>query len=180
MMKRYFLLLCLAIMLGQFSARAQAPLKVNVDLVKSTITIGNVLFTASSTIEDYEKLLGKADRIEQKRGIDQYFVYDKLGISLSLLDDDSGIVSEIFFTYLYDGDIKIAKEVYKGTLAVNNQVVSGRTTHQEMAKLAKIELVEVMNGYFITPKRSLNILMYYPEGSYKELKQYAFSFASAK
>jgi hypothetical protein len=179
-MKRYLLLSCLAFLLVQFTLHAQSPLKVNVDLVKNAITIGNVLFTEGSTIEDYEKLLGKADRIEQKKGMDQYFVYDKLGISLSLLDDDSGIVSEIFFTYLYDGDIKIAKEAYKGTLSVNSQVVSGRTTHKEMAKLTKVELVEVMNGYFITPKRTLNILMYYPEGSYKELKQYAFSFASAK
>ncbi|AHM61974.1 hypothetical protein D770_18615 [Flammeovirgaceae bacterium 311] len=179
-MKKKLLLLCLALLFVPYISNAQSPLRVSVDLVKNTITIGETVFTGSSTIEDYEELLGKAERIELKKGVDQYFVYDKLGISLSLLDDDSGIVNELFFTYQYDGDIKIAREAYKGTLAVNNQVVSALTTHKEMGKLAKIELVEVMNGYFITPKRMLNILMYYPEGSYKELKQYAFSFASIK
>lgn len=178
-MKKSVVLLCLFMLFFQFNIQAQSPLNVKIDLVKNTITIDDVTFTNTSTIEDYEELLGSATRIVSKRGMDQYFAYDKLGIMLSL-QKDSDVVGEIFFTYLNDGDGKVAKETYQGTVSVNNQVVHSKTTLKEMSKLTKANLVEVMNGYYITPKRPLNVLMFFPEGGgNKELKQLAFSFASA-
>ena len=179
-MKNNFLLCCLLLLICQVKVFAQTSIRVNVDLVKNTITINDSLFTNNSTIDDYERILGKADRIEQKKGVDQYFAYDKLGISLSL-HKDSDVVNEIFITYLYDGDRKIAREVYKGVLIVNQKVVNAQITNIEMSKLANIDLEEVMNGYFITPKRALNLLLYYPQDikPYTSLKQLALNFAVA-
>lgn len=178
-MKNTFLLCCLLLLIFQLNAFAQTSLRLNVDLVKNTITINDSLFTNNSTIDDYERVLGKADRIEQKKGVDQYFAYDKLGISLSL-QKDSDVVNEIFITYLYDGDRKIAKEVYKGVLIVNQKVVNAQITSIEMSKLVSINLEEVMNGYFITPKRALNLLLHYPQDilPYTTLKQFALNFSA--
>ena len=177
-MKKLLLLSSLFLIVVQFTAKAQITPSVHIDLFANTITINGIQFTRNSTIDDYEKHLGKPDRIEQKRGVDQYFAYDKLGISLSLAKD-SEVVNEIFFTYLNDGDRKVASEAYKGVLKVNDKVVQPQTSQKEMSKLMKAEFVEVMNGYFISPTKPLSILLYYPEGTpYTSMKQFGIRFSA--
>lgn len=184
-MKKSLLLLCLLFAAFQFKANAQAALgqgglRLNVDLPTQTVTINDVAFTASSTLGEYEKHLGRADRIEQKRGVDQYFAYDALGISLSI-DDETEVVNEIYITYSNDGDIKLAKQAYSGVLTVNNQKVGAQIVPKEMSKLVKLEFVELMNGYFASPMKELSLLLYYPEGApYKTLKQFGVRFSSAQ
>lgn len=178
-MKKHLMLLWLFLLVFSFTAGAQTPPRVNIDLAKKTISINDILFTRNSTIDEYEKHLGKPDRIEQKRGVDQYFAYDKLGISLSI-DDETELVNEIYINYSHDGNRKIAKEAYKGVLTVNNQAVGAQITHKEMSKLVKLDFVELMNGYFVSPMNELSLLLYYPEGApYKTLKQFGVRFASS-
>lgn len=179
-MKKLFVLVCLCVLIFQADSFAQKQHRINIDMVKNIISINGVLFTDSSTIEDYERLLGRAERIVQKRGADQFYAYDKLGISLSL-QEETLIVNEIFITYLQDGDEKAAKEVYQGVLMVNEQPVNGQTAYDKVSKLARVELVEVMNGYFITPKRPLNLLLHYPQDMpYTNLKKLGLNFSARK
>lgn len=180
-MKSPYLLACLFLLIFQGTATAQKQHRIQVDMVKNIITINSVQFTDSSTIMEYERLLGRAERIIQKRGADQFYAYDKLGIALSLREDTE-IVNEIYITYsANDGDGRAAKEVFRGELAVNNQPVDGMVARDKLSKHAKVDLVEVMNGYFITPKRALNLLLYYPQDvPYTTMKHFGLIFSSAK
>ncbi|WP_040396977.1 DUF7738 domain-containing protein [Cesiribacter andamanensis] len=148
-------------------------------MAKNTISINESTFTQYSTIEDYERLLGKADRILQKRGLDHYFAYDQLGIAL-VLKKDSDVVGEVLITYLNDGDGKIAKEAYRGMLLVNNQPVEPGLSPKEIGMRYKLELVEVMNGFFLTPMQQLNLLFYYPQDvPHTRIKQFGVRFSGA-
>lgn len=146
----------------------------------NTIAINETVFAEGSTLEDYEKVLGRPARIMQKRGADQYFAYDELGIALSV-KEETYVVNQLYLTYLYDGDAKVAREVFKGSLTVNEVPVDASISAQAMSKLAGVALVEVMNGYFLTPKRPLNLMLYYPqEGSFTSLKQLGLTFSVMK
>jgi hypothetical protein len=155
------------------------PPRIKVDLATNSVSINDIIFTPFSTIEEYERHLGKADRILQKRGVDHYFAYDQLGIALSLRKD-SDIVSELVITYLNDGDGKIAKQVFGGLLQVNNHLLQPQTSPGEASHLFNVELVEVMNGYFLTPMQPLSLLFYYPQDvPHTRLKQIGIRFSAA-
>lgn len=179
-MKRLPILSCLFLLVFYLSAAAQKPVHIRVDMQANTIAINETVFTGNSTIDDYERVLGQAGRIVQKRGADQYFAYDQLGIALSV-QEETYVVNQIYLTYLYDGDIKVAREVFKGSLTVNEVLVDEGISSQAMSKLAGVELVEVMNGYFLTPKRPLNLLLYYPQDRpYTSLKQLGLTFSAMR
>lgn len=179
-MKYLPLLSCLFLLAFPLYAAAQQPVHIRVDLKANTIAINGAVFTEGSSLDDYEKVLGQPARIMQKRGADQYFAYDQLGIALSV-KEETYVVNQLYLTYLYDGDAKVAREVFKGSLTVNDVPVDANISTQAMSKLAGVELVEVMNGYFLTPKRPLNLMLYYPEESaYTSLKQLGLTFSAIR
>lgn len=172
----------------QLKAAAQQPVQIRVDLQANTIAINGAVFTEGSTLDDYERVLGQPARIMQKRGADQYFAFDQLGIALSV-KEETYVVNQLYLTYLYDGDAKVAREVFKGSLTVNDAPVDAAISAQAMSKLAGVALVEVMNGYFQTPKRPLNLMLYYrqkdlqdnsQESHYTLLKQLGLTFSATK
>jgi hypothetical protein len=156
----------------QINVSAQISPTVNVDVVKNVIIINNITFTKNSSIADYEKVLGKAERIEKVAGKDKIFAYDKLGISFSL-KMNTDIVQDVYITYLYDGDKKVAKEEYKGKLSINDKEISNKTTADEISKLSKIDLVMSMKGLYIGKGKSLLLMVYYPETT---IGQFGVSF----
>lgn len=178
-MKRLLLITGLLLAVLHLRATEPAPPRIKVDLATSTISINDIVFTPLSTIEEYERHLGKADRILQKRGVDHYFAYDQLGIALSL-KKDSDVVGELVITYLNDGDGKVARQVFGGLLQVNNHLLQPQTSPAEASTLFKVELVEVMNGYFLTPMQPLSLLFYYPQDvPHTRLKQIGIRFSAA-
>lgn len=160
----------------QINVNAQTSLIVNGDFKKEVVVINNVPFSKKSTIDEYEKVLGKAERVEKIGGKDKIFAYDKLGISLSLLTNTT-IVQEIYITYIFDGDKKVAKETFSGTLAINGEPVSSETTSEQVGKLAGINLKPIMKGLYMSKEGTINLIVYYPES---KLGQFGFSFAQMK
>lgn len=156
----------------QVSVNAQTSLSINGDFKKDAVVINNVPFTKKSTIEDYEKVLGKAERVEKIGGKDKIFAYDKLGISLSL-EANTTTVQEIYITYIFDGDKKVAKETFTGTLAINGEPLTTQTTSEQIGKLAGINLVSVMKGLYMSKGNAINLIVYYPEST---LGQFGFGF----
>src|SRR6188768_3128961 len=152
------------LLLLQPHAKAQTPPSVNGDFSKGTVVINGVPFTKKSTIEEYEKVLGKAERIEKYAGKDKFFAYDKLGLSLSL-EINTTTVQEIYITYIFDGDKKVAKETFTGVLAVNGESITTGTTHEQIGKLAGVDLVTVMKGFYMGKGQVLNLVVYYPEST---------------
>ena len=138
--------------------------------------INNVSFAKKSTIEEYEKVLGKAERVEKIGGKDKIFAYDKLGIALSL-ETNTTTVQEIYITYIFHGDKKVAKETFNGTLAINGETLTTQTTSEQIAKLAGTSLVPVMKGFYMSKGGALNLIVYYPEST---IGQFGFSFAQTK
>ncbi len=160
----------------QINVNAQTSLNVNGDFKKEVVVINNVPFTKKSTIDEYEKVLGKAERVEKIGGKDKIFAYDKLGISLSL-ETNTTTVQEIYITYIFDGDKKVAKETFSGTLAINGEPVSSQVTSEQIGKLAGINLVSIMKGLYMSKGGTINLIVYYPES---RLGQFGFSFAQMK
>jgi hypothetical protein len=160
----------------QINVNAQTSLNVNGDFKKEVVVINTVPFTKKSTIEDYEKVLGKAERVEKIGGKDKIFAYDKLGISL-LLETNKTTVQEIYITYIFDGDKKVAKGTFSGTLAINGEPVSTQTTSEQIGKLAGINLVSIMKGLYMGKGGTINLIVYYPEST---LGQFGFNFAQMK
>ncbi|MBA4057204.1 MAG: hypothetical protein C0490_21000 [Marivirga sp.] len=158
------------------SVSAQTSPSVNGDFKKGVVIINDMPFTKKSTIEEYEKVLGKAERIEKIGGKDKIFAYDKLGISLSL-EANTTTVQEIYITYVFDGDKKVAKETFTGTLAINGDPLSTLTTHEQIGKLAGVNLVAIMKGLYMSKGGTLNLIVYYPEST---MGQFGFSFAQTK
>lgn len=155
---------------------AQTSPQVNGDFSKGIVLINGTSFTKKSTLEDYEKVLGKAERIEKIGGKDKIFAYDKLGIALSL-ETNTTTVQEIYITYIFDGDKKVAKETFAGSLAINGETITNQTTHEQIGKLASVELVTVMKGFYIGKGKDLNLIVYYPEAT---IGQFGFSFGQLK
>lgn len=178
-MNKFLLLLCLFVFVFQLKAKAQAPVHISIDMAEKTLTINGTAFHAGSTIEEYEKHLGKPNRIELKKGVDQYFIYDDLGLAFSLEnEEDSDVVSEVFITYQHDGDRRVAEKPYRGTIRINKKELKPAVSPKEMEKLVKLDFVEVMNGYFITPQNTISLLLYYPEKApYTKLKQFGIRFS---
>ncbi len=149
---------------------------INGDFKKGAIIINNTTFTKTSTIADYEKILGKPERIEKIAGQDRVFAYDKLGISFMINPVTKG-VENINITYIYDGDKKVAKESFKGKLSINSQEINTQTTHEEIGKLVNTTLLKVMKGYYFSKREQMNLVIYYPETT---LGQISFSFEEIK
>lgn len=156
--------------------KAQTSPSVNGDFSKGIVVINGTSFTKKSPLEEYEKVLGKAERIEKVGGKDKIFAYDKLGISLSL-ETNTTTVQEIFITYIFDGDKKVAKETFTGALAINGESITTQTTHEQLAKLAGVDLITVMKGFYMGKGKTLNLAVYYPEAT---MGQFGFSFAQLK
>jgi hypothetical protein len=157
----------------QINVNGQTSPNVNGDFKKNVVIINNVPFTKKSTVEDYEKVLGKAERVEKIGGKDKIFAYDKLGIALSL-EPNTTTVQEIYITYIFDGDKKVAKETFTGTLAINGEPINTQSTSEQIGKLAGISLVSVMKGLYMSKGETINLIVYYPEST---LGQFGFSFA---
>lgn len=171
-MTKSILLSFLILLLFHVHVNAQTSPSVNVDVVKNVIIINNVTFTKTSSIADYEKVLGKAERIEKIAGKDKIFAYDKLGISFSL-KTNTDIVQEVYITYVYDGDKKVAKEEFKGQLSINGKEINNKTTADEISKESKIDLVMSMKGLYMGKGKALLLIAYYPETT---LGQFGVSF----
>lgn len=161
----YFLFLCTVLY-------AQASLSVNGDFDNEAVVINNTAFTKKSTIEDYEKILGKAERIEKIAGKDKIFAYDKWGISLSL-ETNTNLIQEIYITYVYDGDKKVAKEKFTGTLALNGETITQETTSEQIGKMSGLTLVSVMKGLYMGKGKAISLIVYYPDTA---MGQFGFSF----
>lgn len=153
-------------------AVASAQINVNADFTKQEIVINGVAFTKSATLEDYEKVLGKAERIEKIGGKDKIFAYDKSGISLSL-KANTNIVQEVYITYIYDNDKKVAKERFAGSLSLNGKAITDKTAKDEVAKLSGLDLKAAMTGLYMGRGKELSLTVYYPETS---IGQIAISF----
>jgi hypothetical protein len=145
---------------------------VNADFVKNVIQINGVSFTNTSTLADYEKVLGKAERVEKVAGKDKYYAYDALGLSL-VLKANTNLVQEVYVTYVFDGDRKVAKGTYQGKLLVNSTNISTKTSHDEISKITKLDLKMVMKGLYMGQGKGLALMVYYPEAT---IAQLAFSF----
>lgn len=156
----------------QLNANAQTSPGVNGDFKKGVVIINEVPFTKRSSIEEYEKVLGKAERIEKVGGKDKIFAYDKLGIALSL-EANTTTVQEIYITYIFDGDKKVAKETFTGTLAINGEPLDIQTTKEQIEKVAGVELVSIMKGFYMSKGGALNLIVYYPQST---IGQFGFSF----
>lgn len=157
----------------QLTVNAQTSPSVNGDFKKGVVVINNVMFTQKSTIEEYEKVLGKAERVEKIGGKDKIFAYDKAGISLSLAANTT-TVQEIYITYVFDGDKKVAKETFTGTLSINGEPINTQSTSEQIGKLSGVDLISVMKGFYMSKGGALNLIVYYPETT---LGQFGFSFA---
>lgn len=166
----------LLVILCHFHVIAQVTPTINADFNKGLITINDVTFTKNSTVADYEKVLGKPERIEKIAGQDRVFAYDKLGIALMVNPSTKG-VEDINITYIYDGDKKVAKEAFKGKLSINGQEIKTQTTSEEIGKLVNTTLLKVMKGYYMSKRELMNLVLYYPETT---LGQISFSFAEIK
>ena len=125
-MKKSVLLSVALFLLLQINTAAQTAVSVNGDFKNGAVVINGVSFTKKSTLEEYEKVLGKAERIERIGNKDKIFAYDKLGIALSL-ENNSTRVEEIYITYIFDGDKKVAKEAFTGIIASKGWVMCPET-----------------------------------------------------
>ena len=175
-MTKSILFSLLIFLLLQVSLKAQTLPSVNGDFDKNVLVINNVTFDKNSTIEDYEKVLGKAERIEKIAGKDKIFAYDKLGIALNL-KANTNIVQEIYITYIFDGDKKVAKETFQGTLSINGKAINTQTTSEQLGKQANTELITAMKGLYMSKGKTLNLVVYYPEST---IGQFGFSFSEVK
>lgn len=149
-----------------------AQINVNADFIKQEIVINNVTLTKNSTLADYEKILGKAERVEKIGGKDKIFAYDKSGISLSL-KVNTNIVQEIYITYIYDNDKKVAKERFTGSLSFNGTTITDKTGKDEVAKNSGLDLKAAMTGLYLGRGKELSLTVYYPETT---IGQIALSF----
>lgn len=168
-MKRSLFIACVAFSIS-FSSIAQ--LAVTADYSKQILTINGTPFTNQSTLADYEKVLGKAERVEKIGGKDKIFAYDASGISLSL-KAGTNVVQEIFITYVSDGDRKVARGKFAGTIKVNGGVVEETTKSDDVAKTTGLDMKTIMPGYFIAQSQSMFFMIYYKDG---KLSQLGFSF----
>ncbi len=162
----------LCIMACSSITNAQISLSLNGDFEKGVLRINNANFTSQSTINDYQQVLGKPERIEKIGGTDRVFAYDKSGISL-FLTPNSNIVLDVYITFIYDGDKKIAKEKFEGRLAINGTELNSQTTPEQIGKLVNAELKVAMKGLYMTKGKLLSLVVYYPEST---IGQFAFGF----
>lgn len=170
------LLIAFSFITMSLSVFAQDTLKINSDFTSESLTINNTTFTKKSTLADYEKVLGKADRIEKVAGKDKFFVYDKLGISI-ILNTNTNIIDNVIIAYIFDDDRKVAKESFKGTLAINGTTITNQTMYEEIEKLSTIKLLKIMTGFYIGKGKIMHLMVYYIE---KNLGQLTFSFEKIK
>ncbi|MBL0745013.1 DUF7738 domain-containing protein [Chryseolinea lacunae] len=168
-MKKFLLSLLVLVCVGTV---ASAQINLNADFTKQEIVINGVAFTKASTLEDYEKVLGKAERIEKIGGKDKIFAYDKSGISLSL-KTNTNVVQEVYITYIYDNDKKVAKERFAGSLSLNGKTITDKTVKDDVAKLSGLDLKAAMTGLYLGRGKELSLTVYYPEAT---IGQIAVSF----
>lgn len=83
-------------------------------------------------------------------------------------------MQEVYITYVYDGDKRVAKETFTGSLAINGKPLTTETTSEEVAKLADVELVTVMKGFYMGKGDGMLLMAYYPQSA---IGQFGFSFA---
>jgi hypothetical protein len=150
------------------------PLRIDSNVDKGSITINTTTFHAKSTLEAYEKVLGKATRIEKVAGKDKIFAYDALGIALSL-KANTNLVQEVYLTYFDDGDKRTARSTYSGTLQINGKVINTTDDHEKIMHLAGIQQVMDMDNLYMGKNntQSFILMLYYPETT---LGQVGFSF----
>jgi len=139
----------------QINVMAQTPLIINGDFTKNTLVINNVSFTKTSTIEDYENVLGKADIIDKVAGRDKVFGYNKLGIML-ILRYNANTVQEIYINYTYEEDKKEVKD-FKGKLSLNGIEVTDKSTLEEIAKNTGLKLEMPEKEFYIAKGKSLSL-----------------------
>lgn len=176
---KLLLISLLFLVVFQTTLKAQTAPDVSIDFAAGTVVIGNVAFNQTSTLEAYQKVLGKPDRVEKVGGVEKIYAYDQLGIALSL-KKNAQTVEEIYITYLYDGDKKVAKQAYSGKLIMNGKEISIQLSPSELGKMTGISFTEAMTGLYMTRNQGLNVVVYYPENGKKALGQVAISFASVK
>jgi hypothetical protein len=141
---------------------AQANFEVQVNPAQKTVVINGSEFSENSKMADYEKVLGPVERIEKIAGVEYIYAYDQKGISL-MINPNSKNVQLISITYIYDGDKKVAKEPFKGTLIVNGETISQQSTIESIKKTSKLEFKEVMKGFFLSERQDFNLLIFYPQ-----------------
>jgi hypothetical protein len=170
MIKSILTFLLIALVL--FCAHAQTAPVVNADFTKGVLIINNTTFTGNSTVEDYQKVLGKGDRLEKKAGADKVFAYDSMGIALSL-KTNTNIVQEVHITYIFDGDKNVAKGAFKGSLSINGTPVTNATTTEQIATQSGLELRTAMKGLYLAKGKLMNLVVYYSEST---IAQIGFGF----
>ena len=173
MTKAIFLQLLILVLL-QPLVKAQGTITINIDVANGTLVINSTSFGLNSTREEYEKVLGKPERIEKVIDKDKILAYDKAGISLAL-QTGTNKVQEVYITYIADDDKKAATGTFKGNLEMNGKPVTTQTTAKEIEKLVAQKMETSMPSLFTCKNKGMILLLYYPE---KTMGQLGVSFTS--
>ncbi|MDZ4759436.1 MAG: hypothetical protein SGJ10_15025 [Bacteroidota bacterium] len=148
-MKHIYIIL--SSILFSFNLFAQQKDTITVNSSTKKITIGKHIILSTTTIEQVKKMLGKPDRIEKLVGKERVFVYDKLGFSFEIGRDTTvRTLTSFAITYNFDGDRKVSKNIYIGTLILDKYHITKKTTAQDINTNTSLKLDCVANIMCVT------------------------------
>jgi hypothetical protein len=166
------ILLSFILFLFQLQASAQTVSSVQADFNSGVLLINGTTFANTSTLQEWEEVLGKAERTIKVAGVDRVFIYDSQGISFTLAEG-TDTVQDIALMYIPGTSRKEAKETYKGKVFINGTEVNAGSSPDEISTLAGIELVSHMPDIYMGEGEALKLAVLYHEGGFRLI---AFSF----
>jgi hypothetical protein len=111
---------------------SQGVKSISINVKKKEIKLDGATITEHSTVEEMIKALGKPTRVQTIGGKERFQCYDEQGIAFEIAPDGSGKILAMTITYQDDGDVKVAKGPYTGTLAIDSYTVTPGSTSDEM------------------------------------------------
>jgi hypothetical protein len=127
------LIIILFLSAASFNSQAKGLDTLSLDLRAGTIHIGKKEITKKTTEKNIVAMLGEPDRRE-KEG--RMLVYDKLGVSFDMgRNQAERKVEGMYITYVYDNDLKVAKEKFNGLLLINGKTAGNTTSWAQMLEI---------------------------------------------
>jgi len=122
---------------------AQNTESIKVNVLKEEVVINKMVITKKTTIDEVIKAMGKPERIEKFAGKDRKYIYDSKGYAFSTAPNNpKNLVESLTITYTYDNDKNVAKEKFRGTLMIDNFMVTEKNTIKEIADKTDFEKIE--------------------------------------
>lgn len=140
-MRHANILLTLFIIVFATTLYAQKADTITVNTITKKITIGNHIILSTTTIEQVKKMLGLPDRVEKLAGRERVFAYDRLGISFEIgRDTVVRTLTSLSITYNFDGDKKVSKHPFIGTLYIDTYLVTKTTNASDITANTAVKL----------------------------------------